>query len=549
MTSGLLDFFILEASEHVEQLDGLVARAAGAAPDAESFGRHARALRGSATMAKVAGIAGIAGGLERVARALREGQLVWSPSVYGAVIAAIDDLKILLHGVRNWGPSEDQRAARRAAELGTVAPAAAAAMTAGGSAPNSATSSHAFLVSQTGDVAAGLGRIAMRGIADADGAQAVHLLRALRGVAALNDLPPIAEVVAAADDVVKSLELGSGIITDAQRVLLTAAAVVLGEAADALRAGRRPETLSRAVTAFAAAAETLHAGARDTDRIVPIASLFPNDGGQHVVHLAPHPPTTPAQRFRLEVVSQAEHLRRLIADAARAQDTPTRQRLGHELRMAVRALSRSAESFGEHAVAMTLQALIEGASLLDFHALSLLEEATALLTASGNAPLAPAFEALLAGPGSAAASEIVPIESLAPVAAIVPPRAGVPPAPAAIADDSAWQPTDFIASAPQQVAAETGTAASDAPSGAALSSLLDAGLAGLSQLNDEHLSEPAPVDEDDYGIVPIEDLLYRGKGALRRAVELGDALKRAVVPATPDALAELYDLLALATAE
>lgn len=549
MTSGLLDFFILEASEHVEQLDGLVARAAGAAPDAELFGRHARALRGSATMAKVAGIAGIAGGLERVARVLRDGQLAWTPTVYGAVIAAIDDLKILLHGVRNWGPSEDQRAARRAAELGTVAPAAAAAMTERGTAPSIPTHATAFLAGQTSGVAAGLGRIAMRGIAEADGAQAVQHLRALRGVAALNDLPPLAEVVAAADDVVKSLELGSGTLTDAQRVLLTAAAVVLGEAADALRAGRRPETQTRAVTAFAAAAEKVHAGARDTDRIVPIASLFRNDGGQHVVHLSPHPPTTPAQRFRLEVVSQAEHLRRLLADAARAQDTPTRQRIGHELRMAVRALSRSADSFGEHAVAMTLQALIEGASLLDFHALSLLEEATALLTASGSAPLAPAFEALLAGPGSAAASEIVPIESLAPVAAMVRPRAAVPPAPAARTDDSVWHPTDLIAAAAQQVATDTGTAASDAPSGAALSSLLNAGLAGLSQLNEEHLSEPAPIDEDDYGIVPIEDLLYRGTGALQRAVELSDALKRALVPATSDALAELYDLLALATAE
>src|SRR5256884_7614853 len=51
---GFLDFFILEASEYVEQLDGLLARAVPTTgPDAEVMIRHARALRGSATMAKI----------------------------------------------------------------------------------------------------------------------------------------------------------------------------------------------------------------------------------------------------------------------------------------------------------------------------------------------------------------------------------------------------------------------------------------------------------------------------------------------------------------
>ena len=56
MSQGLLDFFVLEASEYTEQLDGALARSAGNAPDLDLFTRNARALRGSATMARVDGI-------------------------------------------------------------------------------------------------------------------------------------------------------------------------------------------------------------------------------------------------------------------------------------------------------------------------------------------------------------------------------------------------------------------------------------------------------------------------------------------------------------
>src|SRR5687767_12532779 len=101
-SAGLLDFFILEASDYIEQLDGLVARSAGAAPDADPFTRSARSLRGSATMAKLSGIAEIAAHLERVGRGLREGSLRWDHALHGAATSAIDDLKILLRAVRTW---------------------------------------------------------------------------------------------------------------------------------------------------------------------------------------------------------------------------------------------------------------------------------------------------------------------------------------------------------------------------------------------------------------------------------------------------------------
>jgi hypothetical protein len=86
-----------------------------------------------------------------------------------------------------------------------------------------------------------------------------------------------------------------------------------------------------------------------------------------------------------------------------------------------------------------------------------------------------------------------------------------------------------------------------APSGAALDSMLTAGLAGLARLDGEPLSQPVEIEDD--GVVPIQDLVYRGRGALHRAVMLGDTLKRAGGTPDADSLGELYDLLELATTE
>ena len=123
MSQGLLDFFVLEAGEYTEQLDGALAKAAGNAPDLDLFTRNARALLGSATMARVQGIATVATGLERLGRGLRDGSLKWSPQLRSAIVAAVDDVKILVRGARTWGTAEDQRATARAAELDTLAPA------------------------------------------------------------------------------------------------------------------------------------------------------------------------------------------------------------------------------------------------------------------------------------------------------------------------------------------------------------------------------------------------------------------------------------------
>ena len=75
--------------------------------------------------------------------------------------------------------------------------------------------------------------------------------------------------------------------------------------------------------------------------------------------------------------------------------------------------------------------------------------------------------------------------------------------------------------------------------------MLERGIEGLSALDEAPLAEPIALDPDV--TVPIEDLVYRGRDALERAIELRDAMRQ--MAGVPDAemLAELFDLLELAT--
>jgi len=517
MTGGLLDFFTLEATEYVDQLDDLATRASAAAPDAEPFARAARALRGAATMAKLKGIADVSIGLERLARHVREGKLVWDAAVRGTVIAAIDDLKILVRGVRTWSEAEDKRASIRVAELDHFAPKAVQTATRGKGA--------AYLAAATADAAAGLLAFAEHPVSLDAFAVTMNRVRALRGVAALKDLPPLAEVVDAVDMAAKPIELGHEDATAERRRLFRAAALVLVEGGEAIRTGGLPPTETVAVREFAHAAETLRSGERETDDVVPITTLLPAGPVGAYITASPNPPTSAAQRFRLEVVSQAEHLRRLVADGRGAIDAATRDRVGRELRSAVRAMARAASSFSATEISNLFLAAERGAAALDPRALWVLDEAGTELSRHerGLDDIGPRFTSLLKR------------------------LHGTPPAPVTATPARQRRLTNPPNAAPAAVRPASLSTSQGGARGAELKELLATGIAGLSPLATAQLAEPVLMPDDD--VVPIEDLLFRGRDALQQALELGDRLRNAQAPADHDTLAELYDLLQLASAD
>lgn len=527
MSSGLLDFFTLEASEYVEHLDGLVATARGGPPDLEACMRHARALRGSATMARVGGIADVAGALERAAHALQAGSLQWSDALRGAIVAAIDDLKILIRGVRTWGAAETSRAAARTQELAAFAPVASRAATA---APYAST----FLATETAEIARTLLAFSENPTDSTAFAAPLQRVRALRGVALLKDLPPLPEIMDALDQAAKTFELG-GAVTPALRSLFSTAAVVLADSSMALTRGHRPATTSDSLTAFAAATAAMAGGAAVADDIVPISALFPADGTPGLVSAAPTPPTSAAQRFRLEVVSHAEHLHRLVSDAAQAVDAATRERLARELGGAARSLARLSASFGETPLAAFFEEQRAQASLLAGAALSAIDQACKLLSAPHGKTTAEIVRMLRAS------GRETPVSVAAPTPFVEQPLVDI----ATLAPDAEPATVDIASLAPDGQPSLVSRPPSGAgSSGEALAAMLSSGLAGLSGLEEAPLAEPATVRSDV--VVPIEDLVYRGRDALDRAIELRDVLKRASGASDPAMLAELFDLLELA---
>jgi hypothetical protein len=555
-----LNFFILEASECIERLDGSLHGAgssgAGLAPD--DFVRAARTLRGAATMHRLGGIADLSAAVERAGRALRAGEIHWSTSLHAALVATVDDLKILLHKVRTWGPAEDARTARRITDLSRYIPASAGLSSVGGvplpaqgetrgGEPSQTASADAYFAAETAEIAGALEVFVGNPSSRPTLASALARVRTLRGVAALADRPPLPETLDAIERAGRVIEVEPSRDVAPALSLLASAAALLKRAATELRVGGTRSVLGTAeyhrfVLARALAEEESEAA----DRIVPVDELFyadASDSEPSLLAAAPNPPTTPAERFRLEVVSQAEHLRALIAAArdAGARQAGGREsgtaadRAGAELRAALRALANAARSFREERVVEFVTPFAYGSAPFDFLALSALDEAAALLAnPGGSVDTLGKIGAMRAPEGLDAAIGI----GLG--------RIDQPPAAVAGAGPTLEQALGW---------ATDRRARTSTPTGRELQAFLQDGIVGISHLmDDEPLIAPDTAPEiapepathaNGTEIVPIDSLLYRGPAALERARTLRDSLRTG--GSTPESLAELFDLLDLAS--
>jgi chemotaxis protein histidine kinase CheA len=519
---GFLDFFILEASDYVEQLDTLLLTGGESGPDADSVQRVARALRGSATMAKLTSFSEMAAGVERVGRALREGVLTWNPALRGVVVATIDDCKVLLRNVRAWSEADEARARARIAELTSYAavrgPTPMASPTLQGH--------DSYLATEASNIGAGLELLATRP-SDKDAATNVlRRVRALRGIASIKDHASLADVLEAAEQALLPLEMGEATLSAERIALLSSAATVLRGVATAIRTGAQPDTQSADVAKFAAALDAMQERENGAERIVPIAELFYDDGGDTIVDASQSPPTTPAERFRLESVSQGEHLRRLLSDVRGANDELARERVRRGLRQALRSLHQAAESFGEKDVAEFIASHRDAADRLDAKALNSLDELASLLAQPGSqgTSIGDRLEALKTS--RASTTRVSMMTPVMPSPAIARPT---------------LEPEEKVRPAAQRVA----EAATEATSPAARQDqLLGAGIDKLGALGSMPLSAPIALPEQPE--VPIDVLLYRGRAAIERCVEIRDEARLLGKTVEGDALNELLDLLDLA---
>jgi chemotaxis protein histidine kinase CheA len=575
---GFLEFFILEASDYVEQLDGLLLGGSSTGPDADALQRVARALRGTATMAKLPTFADVAAAVERVGRAMQEGALRWDPALSGALVATIDDLKTLLHSARTWSPAEDRRATSRTAELARFAPPRPFTPPRDPGNHRDAIAGSAFLATEAANIAAGLELLATRAGAPDTASNLLRRVRALRGVAGVKAVAPLADVLEAIEDAARGLESNERTLTPEVRQLLETAAEYLRVISSALRFDGDFDAPSAARDAFVAAHAKWVNQESGKEKVVPISTLFYADGGSGVVEAAQNPPTSTADRFHLELVSHAEHLRQVV-DSVRNGDAGTTERDRRNVLRALRDLEAAAESFGESSVADFVRGHLAAASRLDDGGLAKLDELASLLSEQGAnrqelsardvgtsspiaAPSQPAPQPAVEQPAppQPAAVEIpnaaepvhehVPEPFSAPIAEpsiSVPPIPEIPePAPAPVAAAAATReqtPKHVPETSPHETPHRPTPAEVIA---SAASTLIDMSLAALDSLTSVPWISQVEIPEET--IVPIESLLYRGNAALDRAIEIRDELRR-TDSTDATALEELFDLLELARAE
>lgn len=507
MTSPeLLRFFHTEAREYLDAVEELMG---GKGPfEAGAFVAAARALRGSATMARVPRVAEIALAMERIANGVRDGEVEWSPNLRRDLHETVVDLRRFVAQSGSWG-GEDERLARdRLAALRALFP---AQRTTPESTP--AATLPIFIALQASAIATDLETFARHpgdsGLVD----DVVNRLRSLRGIAGVADHPPLGEVADAVERALRELA-PDAVLSESDVGLLTAAAGVFRRASSELRARGRFEPGSDEVERFARAAAVAPAAPIGESPVVRIEELFYTDAGPHLLQRGAAPSRSAEARFREEVVTRAEHLRRLVAEARVAMDPFTRERVRRDLKAHLARLDEFARSFGAQQVADVVAEAAARDSFVESSVLDALESLSRILMTPG-----------------------LPLDEME--------------RRLAIGERQRWTPR-VTRSVPADRAAAAGPArrtpapAPAAPSGRTLQAMLGETLSQLASLEREPLA--APVATDEHAIVPVEDLLYRGPAALDRARSLRDDIRRRGT-ASPDELNELYELLDLARAE
>jgi hypothetical protein len=499
MSVGLIDFFVLEASDYVDRLHRLTGVDEPRGPDAASLLKLSRGLRGSAVMARLNSFADAASALERGARLLLEGRIAWTPELGGAVRRSVQELRALIPMARLWDESHDERARLADNSLTAVLDAVeqhGAAMQAGG-----------------GEyVAADLPLI--------------------------GDATPVAVPVSAEPNTAVTAFLNTIDHRLAPPVAAERRPARLTPLPNAARASGSipPATPTAGMTAMTVAPMP----------IVPIATLAPDNDADAVVFRAPQPAVTFAQRFIGDVTP-------LIA-SLRARLTPLRhgamQHASADMVAAFRpvlvSLRDISASYEHEDIRAFCDAILTTPAPLPAPAAGALDTA---LTVMLQQDLAPHIRAqrltelrrvvFASTPLSTAAQSAPPTRSIGAFGSRVrtPMNATIIPTPMPAPSTARVTP-------------------SSAPSGRELSSLLSTSLEKVRELEKTPLdlitvstgggapSQNGPDGEPD--VVMIDSLLYRGPRALSRARHIVGQL-RSEGHATDSALiSELFDLVELA---
>jgi chemotaxis protein histidine kinase CheA len=555
---GIDDFFSHEAGDYLERLGVLVSGATAPRPD--ELVRYARALRGSALMANQHLIARAASGMEHVLRAYRDGRRPWDMETATLVAAAVDEMRDLVHHVTKWTPDDSGRAERLAMRLEAMAGPGS-----GGISGVSEAGVRAFLAREAATVASALDQAARSLRASSAGHEPMQAvlrrMQPLRGLAALSDFPPLAEIL---DGVERSSNALSGSAGSLLSELLAAAAQALARSARDVAEQGKPDPEATECREFAAL--LLKAEPPQT-AVVPIETLFP-DGEPGVVSRGTAPQVAPrVEMIAAELVSRGEHLCQAADELERAT-SPTMQSLRlHSLSGVLQILSHDVT---DHALAEALDSISAATrnAIGDGSAASQHRQFAAILRqvgsklravseSGGRSGLAEALAALaqevrdigLPAAAPATPSPVVP----SPVASVAP-KEDIVPIEALAPDDEAVpdaEGTGILASLLKyhRLVAENGI------DGASLEELIKpTPRAAPAAAPAPRPTTPVARAAEEPAVVDIAALCYRGRSALTRAaavrLEIREAMESHAAGAVLRPLVEeLLDLVDLAQVE
>src|SRR5213594_4142719 len=546
---GMSDFFALEAGEYLERLDGLLAK--GDNPSADEIVRLARALRGSALMANQHAIARTAGGLEALARAVREGRRAWDPQTQQLALRGVDALKIFVRRAGSWTDADTAKAEALAAELEQLAGRPSAQIRAVEALGLDA-GARAFVAREGAAIAGALERAAQalraNPLAHDPLQYVVRAIHPLRGLAALNDLPPLPDLLEGIERAIGELSR-SGLEAPANVVdLFQAAAGAIARAAREVAERGRPDPEGADFRGFAGLLVKFMEAEPDA---VSIGSLYYSDSGPHIVSRGV-PAARPSTLGKLELVSHGEHLRQAADSLERAPSATQRELRAHTLGTTFRALANAgggvlADRVAQFAIAGR-EAVASGIAVSSAAAFAAeLRRAGDLLVRSGTGDeealateldaLTAALRAIQPGAAPAPAPRPAPASRPTPPPAAAPLVPGVKAAPAPRHEPAMPETPDLVGSwAAYQRLSEGGI-------GSASLAELIAGVEGAP-------AAPAPGSPLAAAAAPaavdVRALLYRGDRALERAQELRAAAKRASGDELRALVDEVCDLVALA---
>ncbi|HWC74306.1 MAG TPA: hypothetical protein VG454_10260 [Gemmatimonadales bacterium] len=531
---GMSDFFALEAGEYLDRLDGLVQ--SPGVPPPEELVRLARALRGSALMASHQAIARAAMGLEALGRGVREGRRAWDVATKQLATRAVDDLKIFVRKAANWTAADTAKAEALASQLEQLGGRPSAQVRAA-EAMGLDAGARAFVAREGAAIASALdraGRVLRTNPVARDALQQVtKALQPLRGLAALNDLPPLPDLLEGIERAIAEIERNSAAPPadwgETIAELFQMAATSIAHAAREVAERGRPDPESADFRKFA----SLLVKFMDSEpEIVPIESV-----ATIVQRGTPAPPgeagsegARPEALGRLELVSHGEHLRQAADSLERAPSATQRELRAHTLAGTFRALSAAGGGLVAQRVAEFAQAAREavssGVAVNQSAAFAAeLRKAGELLSTAGSGDetaTAAALAHVTLAIQRLGAAPLQPREPLQPQDLRKPPPA---PAPSESSTDIAGSWTVYQ----RMVAAGVGPAS--------LEDLLRGGAAA---------GPPAAPRGNGGEAKDIRALLYKGDRARQRAQELREAAKRASGDELRAIIDEVCDLVVLA---